>query len=115
MRPSPLSLNAYSNRTGPIGVSAMTPAPYPYPCPGFPLVPPGSPSTETPDFRSLPTSMKTHLKRRKLASAERSRARSQSPSSLRSRSPSPYTYTYYPYPYPPPRLGMHVCTGNSRL
>eukprot|EP00982_Pelagococcus_subviridis_P015440 31400-Pelagococcus_subviridis.AAC.6 len=56
IRPTPLSLNAYSNRSGPTGDAAETPNPYPYPCPGFPRVPPGSPNTLAPDFRSLPTS-----------------------------------------------------------
>ena len=55
-----MSEKAYSSLTGPMGVSATTPAPYPYPCPGLPRVPPGSPSTETPLFKSEPMSKKTH-------------------------------------------------------
>eukprot|EP00963_Diacronema_lutheri_P008162 scaffold718_cov342-Pavlova_lutheri.AAC.18 len=53
-RPAPRSLKAYSRRSGPTGESIRTPAPYPYPRPGLPLMPAGSPGIDAPLSRSVP-------------------------------------------------------------
>lgn len=49
-----ISFMAYSNRSGPMGVSTLTPAPIPPPLPGFCLQPAGSPGMVAPLPRSVP-------------------------------------------------------------
>lgn len=49
-----ISFMAYSNLSGPMGVSTLTPAPIPPPLPGFCLQPAGSPGMVAPLPRSVP-------------------------------------------------------------